>query len=230
MNPKNIATPAAAGAEPGETVLWSPSDTSGQAGHAGTLRLFALQGSNDLGRAIAERLGRTLNSHEEREFEDGEHKIRPLDAVRDADVHVIHSLHGGPSQSANDKLCRLIFFIGALKDAGAERVTVVAPYLCYARGGTANEARRLQACPSLQFSPYSSQGAEYHRDLSRSGKILMSFRTSPGSIRSAITAKTAFTRRSRSGLSCRRASSSISSRNSAKWCVFVGVPAICQPS
>jgi ribose-phosphate pyrophosphokinase len=133
MNPKNIATPAAAGAEPGETVLWSPSDTSGQAGQARTLRLFALQGSNDLGRAIAERLGRTLNSHEEREFEDGEHKIRPLDAVRGADVHVIHSLHGGPSQSANDKLCRLIFFIGALKDAGAERVTVVAPYLCYAR-------------------------------------------------------------------------------------------------
>jgi phosphoribosylpyrophosphate synthetase len=33
----------------------------------------------------------------------------------------------------NDKLCRLLFFIGALKDAGAERVTAVVPYLCYAR-------------------------------------------------------------------------------------------------
>ena len=32
-----------------------------------------------------------------------------------------------------DKLCRLLFFLGALKDAGAARVTVVAPYLCYAR-------------------------------------------------------------------------------------------------
>ena len=35
--------------------------------------------------------------------------------------------------SANDKLCRLLFFIGALKDAGAARVTAVVPYLCYAR-------------------------------------------------------------------------------------------------
>jgi ribose-phosphate pyrophosphokinase len=40
---------------------------------------------------------------------------------------------GGPTESANDKLCRLLFFIGALKDAGAARVTAVAPYLCYSR-------------------------------------------------------------------------------------------------
>ena len=39
----------------------------------------------------------------------------------------------GRLQSANDKLCRLLFFIGALKDAGAARVTAVTPYLCYAR-------------------------------------------------------------------------------------------------
>jgi ribose-phosphate pyrophosphokinase len=56
-----------------------------------------------------------------------------LENVRDADVYVVQSLHGGPTQSANDKLCRLLFFIGALKDAGAARVTAVAPYLCYAR-------------------------------------------------------------------------------------------------
>jgi ribose-phosphate pyrophosphokinase len=53
--------------------------------------------------------------------------------VRGRDVYVIQSLHGGPAESANDKLVRLLFFIGALKDAGAARVTVVAPYLCYAR-------------------------------------------------------------------------------------------------
>ena len=47
--------------------------------------------------------------------------------------YVIQSLHSGPAASANDKLCRLLFFVGALKDAGAARVTVVVPYLCYAR-------------------------------------------------------------------------------------------------
>ncbi len=96
-------------------------------------RLFALQSTAELGKAIAEALGTALDVHEEREFEDGEHKTRPLDDVCGADVYVIQSLHGGPIQSANDKLCRLLFFIGALKDAGAARVTAVVPYLCYAR-------------------------------------------------------------------------------------------------
>ena len=97
------------------------------------LCVFALAATAELGAAIAQALGRPLAAHEEREFEDGEHKARPLDPVQGADVYVLQSLHGGPTQSANDKLCRLLFFIGALKDAGAARVTAVAPYLCYAR-------------------------------------------------------------------------------------------------
>ncbi len=97
------------------------------------LRLFALNGTEELGGNIAESLGCSLSSHEERSFEDGEHKIRPLDTVAGCDVFVVHSLHGGPAESPNDKLCRLLFFIGALKDSGAARVTAVAPYLCYAR-------------------------------------------------------------------------------------------------
>ena len=54
---------------------------------------------------------------------------------------MIQSLHSGPSQSAADKLCRLLFFIGALKDAGAARVTAVTPYLCYARKDRRTKAR-----------------------------------------------------------------------------------------
>lgn len=97
------------------------------------LHLFALAASTELGAGVAAELGRALAAHEEREFEDGEHKARPLDAVNGADVYVVQSLHGGPQQSANDKLCRLLFFIGAIKDAGAARITAVTPYLCYAR-------------------------------------------------------------------------------------------------
>ncbi|MCC6780710.1 MAG: ribose-phosphate pyrophosphokinase [Hyphomicrobiales bacterium] len=97
------------------------------------MRLFALEATADLGRAVADALGCALAAHEERAFEDGEHKARPLETVRDADVYVVQSLHAGPVESANDKLVRLLFFIGALKDAGAARVTAVVPYLCYAR-------------------------------------------------------------------------------------------------
>ena len=98
------------------------------------LRIFVLGGSDSLGTAISQDLRHPLSLHEEREFEDGEHKARPLDAVRGCDVYVLHSLHGDATgQSANDKLCRLLFFIGSLKDSGAARITAIAPYLCYAR-------------------------------------------------------------------------------------------------
>ena len=97
------------------------------------LSLFAVGGTRDYGLRLAEHLDLLLSEHEERGFEDAEHKIRPLTSVRRHDVFVIHSLYGDAEQSPNDKLCRLLFFIGALKDAGAERVTAVVPYLCYAR-------------------------------------------------------------------------------------------------
>ena len=53
--------------------------------------------------------------------------------VRGRDVFVVQSLYGEAGQSVNDKLCRLLFFLGALRDASAGRLTVIAPYLCYAR-------------------------------------------------------------------------------------------------
>jgi ribose-phosphate pyrophosphokinase len=113
--------------------IWSPSRAASARAVDPRLRLFALQATAELGQAVADALGCRLAAHEERAFEDGEHKVRPLDAVGGANVYVVQSLHGGPAESANDKLCRLLFFIGALKDAGAARVTAVVPYLCYAR-------------------------------------------------------------------------------------------------
>ena len=95
--------------------------------------LFGLGSSNGFGAQVAASLGLPLSEHEEREFEDGEHKARSLAPVRGRDVYVIHTLHGDAGQSANDKLCRLLFFAGSLVDAGAARVTAVTPYLAYAR-------------------------------------------------------------------------------------------------
>lgn len=97
------------------------------------MRIFALDASRDFGEAVASSLGASLDPHEERTFEDGEHKSRPLTSVRGRDAYVIQSLHGGPSESANDKLCKLIFFAGALKQGQAARVTAVIPYLAYSR-------------------------------------------------------------------------------------------------
>lgn len=97
------------------------------------LLLFALAPSEALGRAVAGHCGIAVAAHELRRFDDGEQKIRPLVGVRGRDVFVLCSLYGDASESVHDRLCRLLFFVGALRDAGAARVTVVAPYLCYAR-------------------------------------------------------------------------------------------------
>ncbi|HSD40727.1 MAG TPA: ribose-phosphate pyrophosphokinase [Burkholderiales bacterium] len=97
------------------------------------LRLFALNATAGFGRDVASALGVALSPHEERDFEDGEHKVRPLVSVRGKDAFVVHSLYGEPERGVDQKLCRLLFFAGCLKDAGAERVTAVIPYLCYAR-------------------------------------------------------------------------------------------------
>jgi hypothetical protein len=59
--------------------------------------------------------------------------MRPLQDVRGQDVFVVQALCGDAHASANDKLCRLLFFIATLKDAGAARVTACLPYLAYAR-------------------------------------------------------------------------------------------------
>lgn len=95
--------------------------------------LFALNASREFGTQVARTFDLELSEHELREFEDGEHKSRPLVTVRERDVYVIQSLHGHGAGSVNDKLVRLLFFIGALKQSGAARVTAVAPYLCYSR-------------------------------------------------------------------------------------------------
>ncbi len=97
------------------------------------LALFTLAGTEEYAKRVALHLETPLSSIEERSFEDGEHKVRPLESVEGADAYAIHALHGDRTQTVNDKLCRLLFLIGTLKDHGAARVTAVTPYLCYAR-------------------------------------------------------------------------------------------------
>ncbi len=99
----------------------------------GELALFTLNATRPLTQRIAERLGVVLCAHEEREFEDGEHKVRPLESVRGKDVYLVQSLYADATQSVNDKLCRMLFFSATLRDGGAGRVTLIIPYLCYAR-------------------------------------------------------------------------------------------------
>ncbi|MDP4252259.1 MAG: ribose-phosphate pyrophosphokinase [Bacteroidota bacterium] len=103
--------------------------------------LFALNSSRDFGEAVALELDMSLGEHEEVEFEDEEHKCRPLENVRGRNIFVIQSLYSDNDKSANDKLIRLLFFISTLKDASARHVTAIVPYLCYARKDRKTKSR-----------------------------------------------------------------------------------------
>jgi ribose-phosphate pyrophosphokinase len=97
------------------------------------MRLFGLNQTNRFAGRLAQHLDVSLAPHEEREFADGEFKIRPLDSVRGEHVVVCQSLAADRRMSSADKLVRLLVFCGALKDAAARHLTVLVPYLAYWR-------------------------------------------------------------------------------------------------
>ncbi|MFO7286108.1 MAG: ribose-phosphate diphosphokinase [Gammaproteobacteria bacterium] len=97
------------------------------------MKIFGLEATRGLGERIAAQLGTVLAPYEERQFEDSEFKIRPLESVRGERVLVCQSLSGDAQLSAADKLMRLLVFTGALKDAGAAEVIALAPYLAFSR-------------------------------------------------------------------------------------------------
>ena len=107
----------------------------------GPIALFSLEADATFAAGVARFLDIDPGEHEERDFGDGEHKIRPLESVRDRDVYLVQSLYGDQKASVNDRLTQTLFFLGALRDAGAGRLTAVFPYLCYARKDRRTKAR-----------------------------------------------------------------------------------------
>lgn len=95
--------------------------------------IFSLDADRVFADAVASHLRAPLGKHEERSFSDGEHKIRPIQNVRGRDIYLVQSLYSDARFSVDDKLVRLLFFVGALRDANAAQITVVIPYLCYSR-------------------------------------------------------------------------------------------------
>jgi ribose-phosphate pyrophosphokinase len=102
--------------------------------------LFALHESQPFAIRVARHLALPLGTVEEHRYEDGEYKCHPLDPVAGRRVVVFAGLYPEAGLSVHDKLCRLLFFCSAIKDAGARHLQVVSPYLCYSR-----KERRIQA-------------------------------------------------------------------------------------
>jgi ribose-phosphate pyrophosphokinase len=95
--------------------------------------IYSLDANAALALALSAQLHMPLSVLEDRSFEDGEHKWRPLSDPRGESVFVIASLYGRAGTSPHDALCHLLMFIATLRDHGAARVTALVPYLAYAR-------------------------------------------------------------------------------------------------
>jgi ribose-phosphate pyrophosphokinase len=95
--------------------------------------VFAPSESRALGQSASEKAGIELAALEERAYEGGEFKLRPLQPVRDRTVFVVQSLAGTQEAPIAQRLVRLLFLLQGLRDAGADRVIAVIPYLAYAR-------------------------------------------------------------------------------------------------
>lgn len=110
------------------------------------LHLIALNAGTPFGLRVAHHLGTGLAGHGEQDFDDGEFLLRAPAAVRGGDVYVIQALAAdiGPEpntgQGSGERLCRLLFLAGALRDAGAARITAVLPYVAFARQDARREA------------------------------------------------------------------------------------------
>jgi ribose-phosphate pyrophosphokinase len=95
------------------------------------MRVVLMSGSShpSLGAAIAQVLdieqGRCVTAR----FPDGEHHVEVAEEVRGCDVYLLQSL--GPPVDSN--LMELLLLVDACRRRGAARVTVVVPYLAYAR-------------------------------------------------------------------------------------------------
>lgn len=93
--------------------------------------IFALPGNELLAKSMVAKINAKDGELVIRHFPDGESYIRIISDVLGKEVILICTLH-----QPDDKLLPLLFLANNLKDLGAKKITLVAPYLAYMRQDT----------------------------------------------------------------------------------------------
>ena len=101
-----------------------------QRGPEGKLMLFSGRSNPDLAGQIADQLGIEMGDVKVKTFANGEVYCRYLESIRGADVFIVQSCAGQPT---NDHLVELLSMINAAKLASANRITAVMPWFPYSR-------------------------------------------------------------------------------------------------
>lgn len=101
------------------------------------MRIFSGSAHKQLAEDVCQVLGVSLGDYESFKFSDGNWLVRIKENVRGCDIFFIQPI----CESVNDNLMELLFAIDAFRRASAQQITVVIPYLSYARGDKKEEPR-----------------------------------------------------------------------------------------
>ncbi|TMZ44875.1 ribose-phosphate diphosphokinase, partial [Klebsiella pneumoniae] len=93
------------------------------------LMLFSGRTHPELAEQVAEQLGIEVAPTKFQDFANGEMYVRYLESVRGCDAFVLQS----HSEPINESIMEQLIMVDALKRASAKRITVVTPFLGYAR-------------------------------------------------------------------------------------------------
>lgn len=104
---------------------------------ANELKIFSGRGSKALTERICRHLDLPMGEARTSVFPDGEFLVKLEEDVRGRDCYVVLST----CEPVNDNLVELLIFIDCLKRASASRVTVVLPYMGYARQDRKDKGR-----------------------------------------------------------------------------------------
>lgn len=105
------------------------------------LRIFGLGVSQEYTDKLCASIGVERTKHVEEFHDDGEPYILSKENVRGCDVFVVSSLYGCEKERLADKFIKLLFAARSLRDASAQRITLVVPYLAYQRQDRKTESR-----------------------------------------------------------------------------------------
>jgi ribose-phosphate pyrophosphokinase len=115
--------------------------------------IFILPGNELLAEIILKKTNAEAGELIVRQFPDGESYVRILTDVTEKEVIIICTLH-----HPNDKIFPLFFLAQNLRDSGAKKITVVAPYMAYMRQD--KKFNPGEAVTSVYFAKFLSSFAD----------------------------------------------------------------------